>query len=417
MIAQWCQPKLQITENEISDQLDFIAAKVISQCPATIAEKLKNEISVELSPQQERTVLETLNQVLYYDMGFRGNSQDYYNDKNSYIDQVLKLKTGIPITLSIVYISVAKRLNIELHPVNFPSHFLIKWKEHPLATPESQYTYIDAFEKGQFLTQNDLADRLGLPEEMANLQEVCKTVPPVQVYIRMARNLIVIGRQQGQMGDNLLCLRNALELFLVISPDDHEVLMLQARINLHLNVDLSDVMENLQRAPSFDNRQALISPLLEEAQRKMLNYELDKKKKKKVKLRKDNTGVLFGVGMVMRHIRYNYVCVVYGWDSKCQASQEWIYQMGVNHLPNKDKQPFYNVLVEDGSNRYAAQENLELPPSFQAIAHPEVGKYFCEFVNNHFIPNSEKLFEYPDDLEFVHKLLEEHEHKTSDMES
>jgi F-box protein 21 len=46
--------------------------------------------------------------------------------------QVLLNKTGIPITLSIVYISVARRLGIELHPVNFPSHFLIKWKEHPM---------------------------------------------------------------------------------------------------------------------------------------------------------------------------------------------------------------------------------------------------------------------------------------------
>ncbi len=40
--------------------------------------------------------------------------------------------------------------------------------------------------------------------------------------------------------------------------------------------------------------------------------------------------------------------------------QQWIHQMGVNKLPKKDKQPFYNVLVEDGSIRYAADENLEL---------------------------------------------------------
>ena len=53
--------------------------------------------------------------------------------------------------------------------------------------------------------------------------------------------------------------------------------------------------------------------------------------------------------------RYNYTCVIYGWDPKCQASQEWIIQMGVDHLPKKHLQPFYNVLVEDGSNRYAAQ--------------------------------------------------------------
>ena len=57
----------------------------------------------------------------------------------------------------------------------------------------------------------------------------------------MARNLISIGRQQGQMGDNLLGLRNAMELYLAVCPDDDEVLMLQARVNLHLNVDLTDV--------------------------------------------------------------------------------------------------------------------------------------------------------------------------------
>lgn len=48
------------------------------------------------------------------------------------------------------------------------------------------------------------------------------------------------------------------------------------------------------------------------------------------------------------------MCVISGWDPTCQASRDWILQMGVHMLPRKDKQPFYNVLVEDGSIRYAA---------------------------------------------------------------
>jgi len=59
--------------------------------------------------------------------------------------------------------------------------------------------------------------------------------------------------------------------------------------------------------------------------------------------------------MIMRHRQYNYKCVIYGWDSLCAASQDWIQQMGVENLPKKGHQPFYNVLVEDGSTRYAAQ--------------------------------------------------------------
>lgn len=57
----------------------------------------------------------------------------------------------------------------------------------------------------------------------------------------------------------------------------------------------------------------------------------------------------------MRHRQYNYKCVIYGWDSLCAASRDWIQQMGVENLPKKGHQPFYNVLVEDGSTRYAAQ--------------------------------------------------------------
>ena len=53
--------------------------------------------------------------------------------------------------------------------------------------------------------------------------------------------------------------------------------------------------------------------------------------------------------------RYDYRCVIYGWDTTCEMTEQWIQQMGVNQLPCGPGQPFYNVLVEDGTNRYAAQ--------------------------------------------------------------
>lgn len=62
----------------------------------------------------------------------------------------------------------------------------------------------------------------------------------------------------------------------------------------------------------------------------------------------------------MRHRQFNYVCVIYGWDPLCAASEDWIQQMGVENLPLKSQQPFYNVLVEDGSTRYAAQGNIDI---------------------------------------------------------
>ena len=58
---------------------------------------------------------------------------------------------------------------------------------------------------------------------------------------------------------------------------------------------------------------------------------------------------------VLYDIRYNYLCVIYGWDNECIMTEEWKIQMGIYNLKSKDKQPFYNVLVDDGSTRYAAQ--------------------------------------------------------------
>lgn len=68
--------------------------------------------------------------------------------------------------------------------------------------------------------------------------------------------------------------------------------------------------------------------------------------------------MLYAVGMVMRHFSLNYICVIYDWDVTCKASKEWQVQMGIHELRDKDDQPFYNVLVEDGSHRYVAQGTL-----------------------------------------------------------
>src|SRR6266852_4459552 len=61
---------------------------------------------------------------LFHDMGFRGNVQDYYDPRNSYLNDVLDRRTGLPITLSILFIEVARRAGISAYGLNFPGHFL-----------------------------------------------------------------------------------------------------------------------------------------------------------------------------------------------------------------------------------------------------------------------------------------------------
>ena len=73
-----------------------------------------------------RTALRALNHRLYKDLGFQGNIHDYGDPRNSYLNDVLDRRMGIPITLSIVYLEVAARAGLILAPVSFPGHFLVK---------------------------------------------------------------------------------------------------------------------------------------------------------------------------------------------------------------------------------------------------------------------------------------------------
>ena len=68
-----------------------------------------------------------------------------------------------------------------------------------------------------------------------------------------------------------------------------------------------------------------------------------------------NPSIKFAVGLIMLHKIYGYTCVIVFWDPTCQATEEWIQRMGVHSLKRGKNQPFYHVLVEDGSCRYAAE--------------------------------------------------------------
>ena len=71
-----------------------------------------------------------------------------------------------------------------------------------------------------------------------------------------------------------------------------------------------------------------------------------------------STTVKLAVGLVMKHAVYNYHCAIVDWDAKCLASDEWIGRMRVHELARGPNQPFYHVLVDDGTHRYAAEGAL-----------------------------------------------------------
>ena len=68
----------------------------------------------------------SLNRYLFEELGFRGNRDDYYDPRNSYLNQVLERRVGIPITLSVLYLEIATRIGLDLKGVSFPGHFMVK---------------------------------------------------------------------------------------------------------------------------------------------------------------------------------------------------------------------------------------------------------------------------------------------------
>lgn len=228
ILSQWFQPREVVSEIEVTKQLDQIADRVKQHLPEHLKAKY-NKGTPTLSPELERLVLETMNRILYNEMGFRGNKDRYYDENNSFIEKVLERKMGIPISLAILYSAVARRLGVTCDCINFPTHFLLKWREHPMATLDKQYTFIDAFD-GEFLTE--IGD---------DLYKFTDAIPPIEVYKRMLRNLINIARNHHQIKNNTSFIRDAIEMMLETTPQDPDYQFLIIKIYLYLRINLTQV--------------------------------------------------------------------------------------------------------------------------------------------------------------------------------
>ncbi len=104
-------------------------------------------------PRPERAIM-ALNHYLFQEQGFRGNSEQYYDARNSYLNEVIERRTGIPITLCTVFMEVARRAGLEVEGVGLPGHFVVR-----VHTP-SRPLLVDPFHGGTLLSEKDCQDRL-----------------------------------------------------------------------------------------------------------------------------------------------------------------------------------------------------------------------------------------------------------------
>ena len=135
-----------------------------------------------------RKVLGQINWALFVEEGYEGNRENYFDPRNSYLNEVIDRKTGIPISLSILYASLAERLGVVLEGVNFPAHFMLRLDD------SRQPLFIDPFHAGEFLDRRGCEGRLSdlTHHPVALSDDQVAPCPPRVIVARMLRNLKAI---------------------------------------------------------------------------------------------------------------------------------------------------------------------------------------------------------------------------------
>lgn len=150
-----------------------------------LAERLHSRIG-SMPPSQ--AVAEQIASLLFEEEGFQGNRAHYYDPKNSFLNEVMDRKLGIPITLSILFIEVGRRVGLKTYGIAFPGHFLAG-----LVTPDARIV-VDPFHKGQILSMRDcrlLLESFGI-QGLSFQWEWLNPVWPKEILARLMRNLKLI---------------------------------------------------------------------------------------------------------------------------------------------------------------------------------------------------------------------------------
>ena len=127
-------------------------------------------------------LISMLNEYMFDALGFVGEQDDYYNPKNNFLNVIIDKKSGIPITLSVIYVEIAKHIGLDLRLVGFPSHVLVKYSEEMI---------LDPYGKGRLLTADDLQDILdrNYGGGVQFSPEFLNETDDEKILIRMVRNL------------------------------------------------------------------------------------------------------------------------------------------------------------------------------------------------------------------------------------
>lgn len=190
-------------------------------------------------------LISMLNEYMFNTLGFSGNRDDYYNPDNNFLNVVIDKKSGIPITLSIIYVEFARQIGLDLRPVGFPSHFLVKHTEEMI---------IDPFERGRMLTIDDLHEILNRSYggEVEFVPQFLDEIEPEKILIRIARNLKNSYTESFNYEMAMRCINFILSMEPNAAEEVRDKGILEARL-LHYDLALKSLNKYLELSPEADD--------------------------------------------------------------------------------------------------------------------------------------------------------------------
>ena len=208
--------------------------------------EIGNSLKLKIKYVKNSTYLiSMLNEHVFEKYGFQGDDEDYYDPRNNFLNAVIDKKTGIPITLSIIYSEVAKYIGLDLRIVGFPGHVVVKYEEEMI---------IDPFYRGRLLTINDLEEILyrNFGDGVEFIPEYLNTATTDQILTRLLRNLKNAYTQSYAYDKAMRCT----DMILGIRPESPEEIrdkgILEERL-LHYNEALPLLNKYLELEPEAED--------------------------------------------------------------------------------------------------------------------------------------------------------------------
>jgi regulator of sirC expression with transglutaminase-like and TPR domain len=210
------RPAIPLAEAALAVAAEEYPSLDLAACLAAI-DALARRVEARLRPPPRPAVdvLSAMKAVVFEEAGFRGNHADYYDPRNSFLNEVLDRKLGVPITLSILYIEVAARCGLSLQGVGFPGHFLVKC---PVVAGADE-TFIDPFNGGELLSHHECVARFRSSLHGREFDaRFLEAVGPAQILTRMLHNLKKI---YVEAGDDMRALW-VIDRLLLLQPESLE---------------------------------------------------------------------------------------------------------------------------------------------------------------------------------------------------